>query len=226
MIEIKNLSKSFNGAPVLQNFSLSIKQGEIAVLLGSSGSGKSTILRLVVGLERPDSGQIERGCATTFVSQSYGLFSHLSALENITIVLREVAGLDSAAAAYEGASLLEEFDLMDQANFRISQLSGGQKQRLAIARAIASGAKILCLDEPSSALDPERTQDLRDIVVNLAHSGYAMLIATHDISFAMMLPCTLHLLQDGRLTERASIKDFLKRPKAFPRLKMFVGGAS
>lgn len=238
MIEIKNISKSFRKKAILSDLSFTVKSGDIAVLLGASGTGKSTLLRVLNGLEEADSGEviyngknlldlsIRKSHVISLVSQTYGLFKHLTTKENITLVLTKVSKLSKDLAEQKAQEWLVKFGLQDHADLSVNRLSGGQKQRLAIARALALGTKILCLDEPSSALDPTRTQELANIIQQLVSDGYLILLATHDMSLAMKLNCTLYLLDQGKMLETASAEDFFKNPKNFSHLDAFLQGGA
>lgn len=238
MIEIKNISKSFRKKTILADLSFKVASGDIAVLLGASGTGKSTLLRVLNGLEKADAGEviydgknlldlsIRKSHVISLVSQSYGLFKHLTTKENITLVLTKVSKLSKAQAEQKAQDWLLKFGLQDHADLSVTRLSGGQKQRLAIARALALGTKILCLDEPSSALDPTRTQELANIIQGLVSDGYIILLATHDMSLAMKLNCTLYLLDQGKMLETASAEEFFKNPKNFSHLDSFLQGGA
>lgn len=203
--EVVSLTKRFRDRTVLDHLSLSIRGGEIALLLGRSGSGKSTLLRLLSGLEQADSGKLlfngepmERS-TVGLVFQEYHLFDHLNTLENLVLPLTCVTSLARPQARRAAMELLDRFELTSRANALPSQLSGGERQRLAIARAIAVKPSLLCMDEPTSALDPTTTQMVSDEIRRLASEGYGLLIATHHIDLIWQLECTVHLLDGGRL---------------------------
>lgn len=198
MITVNNLNKSFGDTKILQNISLTINDGEICVLLGKSGNGKTTLLRCICGLENFDSGEIiinnkiitdNQGILNLkgeigMVFQNFNLFPHLSVLENIILSPVNVLKQDKEATIKNALSLLESLKLKDKANFYPCELSGGQKQRVAIARALALNPKVLCLDEPTSALDPNNIESLKEIFFNLKNKGKSILIVTHDTNFA------------------------------------------
>ncbi len=234
MLEIKNLTKSFRKKLILSDVSLRVAKGEIAVFLGPSGTGKSTLLRILNRLDKPDQGEVffqdknilQAGSQQTnvisLVLQNFGLFKNLTTRENITLVLNKVSKMPSPLAQQRADELLTQFGLSEQADFSVTRLSGGQKQRLAIARALALGPRILCLDEPSSALDPTLTQELAQILTGLAQQNYLILLTSHDISLVTKLDCTLYLLDGGKIIETARAYEFLADPKRFARLKSFV----
>lgn len=199
MLKIKNLYKSFGNTNVLENISLEVNSGEICVLLGKSGNGKSTLLRCICGLESFDSGEIiinnkslsnikePLNTNVGMVFQNFNLFPHLSVLENITIPMINVLNQDKKTAFNNALSLLETLNLKNRANAYPCELSGGQKQRVAIARALALNPNILCLDEPTSALDYDNIEIIKKIIFDLKRAGKTILIVTHDNSFAEII---------------------------------------
>ncbi len=198
------------------------------VLIGASGSGKSTLLRVLGSLLRPDSGEVlvqderlewteqaalRQRRANGFVFQGYNLFPHLSAIENVAVPLREVHRMKPGAARKRGAEVLERFGLGAHLEKRPAELSGGQQQRVALARAIAPGPKLLLLDEPTSALDPVMTQDVLDLIRELAEGGQRIVLSTHEISFARRVADWVLFLEHGRVVESAPAKEFFEAPK-------------
>jgi len=228
MLTIKNLEKSFNNRKYVDNFNLTVKAGEIAVLMGPSGTGKSTILKILNKLETADKGEIllSEGTTIGLVPQNLGLFKHLKAKENLTIVLTKICGLTAKAAESEAVQLLEQFDLGHCAELSVARLSGGQRQRLAIARALTLKPKILCMDEPSSALDPSLTGKLAALIGDLAKKGFGFLITTHDISFLYKLECTLYLMSQGKVLETATMSEYIKDTKRYPHIDRFTESSS
>lgn len=232
MLEIKNLSKKFNQKVVLNNVSLSVSPGEIAFLLGSSGVGKSTLLRILNNLETFESGSIMLGekpllknpHAVGMVFQQFNLFEHLSVEKNITFALEKVAKKTGPEAQTIARTLLEKYGLADKATLYISQLSGGQKQRLAIARTLAMKPYVICLDEPTSALDPLLTHSVAKAIQDLAHEGYIVLVASHDTSLLKDLDCTIYLMAGGTIIQSAPSEAFNKNEDEFPLIKKFVQG--
>ncbi len=231
MLTIKNLSKTYNRR-VLHDVSLTVKEGEIAFLLGSSGVGKSTLLRVLSGLEQPDSGTItyngapltDKHAAVGMVFQQFNLFENMSVERNITFALEKVANLTPEEAKKRAYTLLEKYGLLDKAALSVHKLSGGQKQRLAIARTIAMKPHILCLDEPTSALDPLLTNSVAQAIQDLAREKYVVLVASHDTALLKHVDCTIYLMHQGTIVETAPSKAFFQHEEKFPRIKEFVHG--
>jgi polar amino acid transport system ATP-binding protein len=189
MIEFREVSKSFQGKSILTKVNFTVPKGSIAVLRGPSGSGKSTLLRILCGLETADSGSVNipLGTKLGLVPQNFGLFRHLTALANITLVLRKICNYSDAQASTRAHELLAQFGLESHGSHSITQLSGGQKQRLAIARALAVDPEIICMDEPSSALDPVLTTELAKTIVGLSQRHITVLLTSHDLGFIATL---------------------------------------
>lgn len=201
MIEVRHLSKSFDGIPVLKDINLHIDKGEVVTIIGPSGSGKSTLLRCLNLLEKPDGGSIvfdgqdilhgkvkieeirKRAC---MVFQHFNLFRNMTVLQNVTYAPRVVNHLSKKEADEKAMQLLEKVGLSDKAQQYPSRLSGGQKQRVAIARALAMNPEVLLLDEPTSALDPEMVKEVLDVIRQLAGTGITMVLVTHEMGFAKM----------------------------------------
>jgi polar amino acid transport system ATP-binding protein len=199
-LELRNLTKSYGSLIVLDKVSLSLEDIHSLVFIGPSGGGKTTLLRLIAGLETPDSGEIiindlpmkynsevslrEYRKRVGMVFQAFNLFPHLTALKNITLPLVQVHGYEEKKAQEEAIILLERFQLADQAHKKPSQLSGGQKQRIAICRAVAIKPEFLLLDEPTSALDPEYTSEVLDLIGELKQEGMRLILVTHEMGFA------------------------------------------
>ena len=236
MLKINQLTKSFGTKKILNNISLSIQKGEIAVFLGSSGVGKSTLLRILNNLETINSGTItlndtELNLATIntthtvgMVFQHFNLFDHLTVQQNITLPLEKVLKKNSTEAIKIAHHLLNRYGLLDKNNKYAHQLSGGQKQRLAIARAIAMEPKIICLDEPTSALDPVLTSYVANNIQQLATDGYIVLVATHDTDLIEKLNCTIYLMNQGNIIETAQSQDLKHNSDHYPKIKKFIAG--
>ncbi|GGV15918.1 amino acid ABC transporter ATP-binding protein [Lactobacillus acetotolerans] len=190
MLEVKNLTKKFNGHPVLQNINFTLKDGEILAIVGPSGAGKTTLLRIISGLETKDSGEIlldgqEYNLGKVgIVFQDFNLFPNLSVLDNITLAPELVLKESKQVAEKNAMELLTKLQMGGREKQYPYQLSGGQKQRVAIARALAMKPKILCYDEPTSALDPNLRHEVEKMILDLKKSGLTQLVITHDFTFA------------------------------------------
>lgn len=236
MLTIDNVSKHFKNKVVLDQVSLQVPSGGIAILLGSSGVGKSTLLRILSGLEKADSGRIilnekelDLGTITQthvvgMVFQQFNLFDHVSVVENIAMPLRVVLCYTKEDSYKIAHQLLEQYGLEEHAHKSAQALSGGQRQRLALARTIALKPSIICLDEPTSALDPVLTKQVAQHILNLATQGYIVLIATHDTSLLHLLPARIYLMQNGVIVESADTEKFKENPESFRLINRFVLG--
>jgi polar amino acid transport system ATP-binding protein len=214
-LELSNLSKYYGDLKVLDGVSLLLEDVRSLVLIGPSGGGKTTLLRLIAGLETPTAGEIlvnshpvEFGSEDSLreyrkrlgmVFQAYNLFPHLTALDNITLPLVRVHGYSPEKAREEALILLERFQLADQAFKKPAQLSGGQKQRIAICRAVAIRPEFLLLDEPTSALDPEYTSEVLDLIGELKDEGMRLVLVTHEMGFARQAADHILFIGDGGL---------------------------
>lgn len=234
MLKISHIKKSYNTKKILNDLSLTVNKGEIALFLGSSGVGKSTLLRILNNLETIDSGSIylDDKFLTTIsathpvgmVFQHFNLFDHLTVAQNITLPLERVLKKKSADALNIAHNLLQRYKLIEQKDKYAFQLSGGQKQRLAIARALAMEPKIMCLDEPTSALDPLLTSYVASNIQQLAADGYIVLVATHDTDLLSKLDCTIYLMSEGSIIETAQSQELKHNSDKFPRIKKFIAG--
>lgn len=237
MLKIKNLSKYYKSRAILNDISLTVAPGEIALFLGSSGVGKSTLLRILNNLESYDQGTIMLDDALLtpdqaikkhlvgMVFQQFNLFENMTVERNITFPLERSAGKSAQEATEIADKLLTSYGLIAKKNALATQLSGGQKQRLALARSLALQPRILCLDEPTSALDPLLTSQVATAIQDLAHQGYSILIATHDTVLIDKLQCTIYLMENGSITQTASSREFLAHKDAYPRIQQFVQGS-
>lgn len=214
-LELKGLTKSYGPLAVLDQVNLTLEDVRSLVFIGPSGGGKTTLLRLIAGLETPEAGEIvindhpiEFGSEESLrnyrrrigmVFQAYNLFPHLTALKNITLPLVQVHGYTEEKAREEALTLLERFHLADQAVKKPAQLSGGQKQRIAICRAVAIRPEFLLLDEPTSALDPEYTSEVLDLIGELRREGMRLILVTHEMGFARQAADYLLFVGDGGL---------------------------
>ncbi len=236
MLKINQLTKSFGSKKILNNINLTVKKGEIAVFLGSSGVGKSTLLRILNNLETVNSGTISLDNTTLnlayintthtvgMVFQHFNLFDHLTVEQNITLPLEKVLKKNPVDATKIAHHLLHRYGLLDKNNKYASQLSGGQKQRLAIARAIAMEPQIICLDEPTSALDPVLTSYVANNIQQLATDGYIVLVATHDTDLISKLNCTIYLMREGSIVETAQSQDLKNNSHNYPKITKFIAG--
>ena len=215
-LELTGVTKSFGTHRVLDGISLELAEVHAFVLIGPSGGGKSTLLRLLAGLERADAGEVaidgtalprdEEGlrkyrCGVGTVFQAYNLFPHLAALENIVLPLEKVHGLGHAEARERAMETLRRFQLEAHAHKKPAELSGGQKQRVAIARAVAIKPRILLFDEPTSALDPEMTAEVLEMIEELKREGRDLVLVTHEMAFARVAADQVAFLADGRVLE-------------------------
>ena len=231
-IEIENLCKTFDGRTmVLRNIDYH-DDIETLALIGRSGCGKSTLLRILGGLIPASEGHVlldgdmaieneEYRKKVGFVFQQGGLFTHLSAIENIALPLVKVHELSKAQAQTRAAELITRFGLINEADKKPAQLSGGQKQRVSIARAIAPKPKILLLDEPTSALDPEHTTEVLNMIRELKDERLAFIIATHEMGFAYHACDKVVFLSGGEILEHGESNDVFSKPKT-QELKIFL----
>lgn len=235
-IKVKDLRVSFDQAKVLCEIDFDDEVTTLAII-GSSGGGKSTLLRVLGGLLPPTEGEVELDghvvdfserslpayrAELGFVFQQGGLFQHLSAQENIVLPLKAVHGMSEAEADKVSEGLLERFGLMGEAHKKPAQLSGGQQQRVAIARAIAPRPKLLLLDEPTSALDPEYTNEVLDMLNELRSEGMRFIVVTHEMGFARHACDKVAFLHQGVLFEYGESAQLFANPKT-PELQKFMG---
>ena len=231
ILETKDIKKSINGKTILDGISLSVKEGEVVVILGPSGSGKTTLLRTMNFLNPADSGTItidgtsvdsasysEKEVLalrrkTGMVFQNYNLFQNRTVLQNITDGLTVVHKIKKEQAREKALKLLETVNLSEKANSYPSQLSGGQQQRVGICRALALEPKVILFDEPTSALDPELVGSVLATMRDVAASGITMIVVTHEIRFARDVADTVVYMEDGKIVESGSPKQVLDKPK-------------
>ena len=238
LLKIDGLKKSFGNLEVLKGLTTTIRKGEVVVMIGPSGGGKSTFLRCMNLLEQPTEGSIvfdgidivtadektknkvrsEMG----MVFQHFNLFPHLSILDNITLAPRLVRGIDRATAEKKATELLERVGLKEKAKAYPQQLSGGQKQRVAIVRSLAMEPKVMLFDEPTSALDPEMVGEVLDVMKDLAKNGMTMVVVTHEMRFARDVASRVLFLAGGSIAEEGTPEELFGNPKC-DRLKEFLG---
>jgi polar amino acid transport system ATP-binding protein len=235
-LEIRNLTKRFGSHAVLDNVNLSLDDIHSLVLIGPSGGGKTTLLRILAGLETMDEGEItinrhKLNCADReliqyrrhigMVFQSYNLFPHLTALENILLPLTRVHKMNRQTAGEHALALLERFHLADHARKHPAALSGGQQQRIAICRAVAIRPEYLLLDEPTSALDPEYTSEVLDLIQELRKEGMELILVTHEMGFAHRAADYMLFIADGGIGAHGSPHEFFETQK-YPRVSLFL----
>ena len=196
MLELRNINKGFGGKQILSNFSLKIPEKQILAIVGPSGGGKTTLLRMLAGLETIDSGQIfyngepleldelEKRNLLGFVFQDFQLFTHLSVLDNLTLSSVKTMGMKQEEAKKKAHGLLEQLGLAGHADAYPFSLSGGQKQRVALARAMMIDPEIIGYDEPTSALDPELRLEVEKLILQNRELGMTQIVVTHDLQFA------------------------------------------
>ena len=235
-LKVVNLKKNYDTKVVLDGVDLEVFPGQIVAVIGSSGSGKSTVLRCVnlledildgqiflegVEISEPDVNQDKVREQIGLVFQSFNLFGHLSILENITLALIHVKKMPKEEARQKALSWLERIGLADKADSYPDKLSGGQQQRTAIVRAVAMEPKVLLLDEVTSALDPELVGEVLSLIKDLKATGTTILMATHELSFAREVADWVIFLEKGKILEQGEAREFFDNPKQ-PRTKEFL----
>lgn len=236
LIKVEGLKKNFGKLEVLKGIDLTIKKGEVVVIVGASGSGKSTLLRCLNLLEEPTCGKIyfENDDITDpkndinlhrqkmgMVFQLFNLFPHMTILKNLMIAPMKLKGISYDNAKATAMQLLERVGLADRANAYPSQLSGGQKQRIAIVRALCMQPEVMLFDEPTSALDPEMVGEVLEVMKNLAKENMTMVIVTHEMGFAREVADRVIFIDNGVIVEENAPFEFFSSPKS-PRLVDFL----
>lgn len=231
MIELKNIHKRYGNTEVLRGVSLTVRQGEVSVLLGPSGGGKSTLLRAINGLEAIDEGELRVGDLVVtagpgqertitrirqrvgMVFQQFNLFPHMTVLENVCEAPRQVLKIPRAETEAAAEVLLRRVGLGEKLHARPGNLSGGQQQRVAIARALAMQPAAILFDEPTSALDPRMTGEVIEVMAELARSGQTMIVVTHAMSFARSVAHSIHILDAGQIVESGPPEQIFGNPQ-------------
>ena len=244
LIQVKNLKKYYNGDKIkaLDGVSVDINKGDVMVIIGPSGGGKSTFLRSLNLLEKPTEGSIifegvditkkkdENGKKLDIdlhrqkmgmVFQHFNLFPHMTILQNMTLAPMKVKGMSQQEAEAKALELLDRVGLKDRADAYPIQLSGGQKQRVAIVRALAMEPDVMLFDEPTSALDPEMVGEVLDVMKELAKEGMTMVVVTHEMGFAREVGSRILFMADGQLVEEGSPDQIFNHPQS-PRLQDFL----
>jgi len=246
MVEARQVHKYFHNLHVLRGVDLDVKRGEVVVILGASGSGKTTFLRCINHLEKIDGGRIrvnghlmgyierndhmveqkealvaKQRAEIGMVFQRFNLFPHMTALENVIEAPIHVKGVDRKVAGARARELLAKVGLVEKADVYPHQLSGGQQQRVAIARALAMDPALMLFDEPTSALDPELVGDVLRAMRQLAEEGMTMIVVTHEVGFAREVAHRAVLMDAGAILEEGPPDEFFARPQ-HPRTKQFL----
>ncbi len=244
LIQVKNLKKYYNGDKIkaLDGVSVDINKGDVMVIIGPSGGGKSTFLRSLNLLEKPTAGSIifegvditkkkdENGKKLDIdlhrqkmgmVFQHFNLFPHMTILQNMTLAPMKVKGMSQQEAEAKALELLDRVGLKDRADAYPIQLSGGQKQRVAIVRALAMEPDVMLFDEPTSALDPEMVGEVLDVMKKLAKDGMTMVVVTHEMGFAREVGSRILFMAEGQLVEEGSPDQIFNHPQS-PRLQDFL----
>ncbi len=234
VLKVEDLKKSYGKNEILKGISLEVRKGETKVIIGPSGTGKSTLLACINRLIEPDHGRVllEGEEITSrnahkmrqkigYVFQDFNLFNHLTALDNVRIGLIKVQKLSKDEATQIALEQLSKVGLSQKANLYPSQLSGGQKQRVAIARALAMRPKLMLFDEPTSALDPELIGEVLSVMIDLARSGMTMLVVTHELGFARTVADEIIFMENGLIVEQGPPSLIFTSPKK-DRTKQFL----
>ena len=231
ILQLRQIRKSFDNTEVLKGIDLEVAQGEFITLLGASGCGKTTTLRIIAGLELPDAGQVilegqditnrepnKRDVNTVF--QNYALFPHMNVSDNVGYGLK-IRKVPKAEIERKVEQALRLVQLEEYGKRMPDQLSGGQKQRIAIVRSLAMDPDIILFDEPTSALDPEMVQEVLDVMIELAQEDITMICVTHEMGFARQVADRVIFMEDGRILEEGTPEHFFDNPEN-PRCREFL----
>lgn len=235
LLKVQNLSKTYDDIPVLKDISFTLNKGDAKVVIGPSGTGKSTLLRCINYLDPPTSGsiwleeeEINQNANLNkirehigFVFQDFNLFKHLTALDNVRISPMTVKGLKKKEATELAMRELDQVGLKDKYDAYPAQLSGGQQQRVSIARALAMEPKLILFDEPTSALDPELIGEVLQVMTKLARNGMTMLVVSHEMGFANSVADEIIFIENGKIEEAGPPEQLYKNPKKV-RTKEFL----
>jgi len=235
LLEVEDLWESFGDLQVLKGVNMKLKSGEVLVVVGPSGGGKSTFLRCINHLEVPDKGRIvfdgeevredkninQIRSKIGMVFQQFNLFPHLTVLENLVLAPVKVKSINEEEATKKAKRLLERVGLSEKVEAYPSQLSGGQQQRVAIARALMMDPKLMLFDEPTSALDPELVAEVLEVMKSLATDGMTMIVVTHEMGFAKEVANKVCFMDSGIIVEEAPPETFFSSPEN-PRTKEFL----
>jgi polar amino acid transport system ATP-binding protein len=236
VVKVKGLKKAYGDAVVLHEIDMEVAAGEVLVLLGRSGSGKSTLLRCLNGLEKIQAGSIEVASHTMsyepaslralrrdvgIVFQQYNLFPHMTVGQNIMLAPKLVKNISKAEAEEKARAVLAKVGLLEKFDAYPDRLSGGQQQRVAIARSLAMEPKLMLFDEVTSALDPELTGEVLGVMENLARSGMAMVVVTHEMGFAQKVADRVIFMHGGNILENGPPEEIFKNPST-PEFRSFL----
>ena len=240
MIKVTDLHKSFGELAVLKGIDFQADTGEVIVIIGPSGMGKSTFLRCINYIERPEKGIIEidnvkvdaEKCTekeikqlrlkTSMVFQNYNIFKNKTVIENVMLPMTSVQKIQKEIAKEKALQYLDQVGLLDKINEYPSRLSGGQQQRVGIARAMAANPEVILFDEPTSALDPETIQEVLDVMIKLAKENITMVVVTHEMGFARQVADRIVFMADGQIIEEGTPDHFFDNPSN-ERVKQFLG---
>ncbi len=241
LLQVKNIKKKFNGKEILKGIDFSMKEGEIKTIIGPSGAGKTTIIRIINSLEKLDNGNIIVGNEYLYqdqngkileskdktlkrkiglVFQDYNLFPHMTVLENIIESPVNILGGEKSFVIEKAREILKKLRLYSKENMYPYELSGGEMQRVAIARAIILEPLLICLDEPTSALDPENIGEIQQIIKDLSETGIGILVISHDMNFARKISDEILFLDNGKIIETLNKKNQFKNNNL--RVKNFI----